>query len=313
MLFEQKMYAKVMFMKKLSELTENAFEDFFHNLMSARYPDYVDVRTHGKLGDMSADGVGLHSRKLYASYAPATHNVSAIEKKFFSDLEGAKSKRGGDFDTFVFVHNDMRGAHPEISRLLAKAAEEHAPLRFEHMGLRRLWQECLQLSLSQMEDLLGCEIPIRQTAYGIGLADLEPLLERLKQQAAMADPFAPLPKVSEQKLGYNQLSGDIREDLTKGMMYTHLVHEYYEGKMKVLERDEVAAGFSAYYRQARENWNDPEDIFFELQKYVIGNMLQPAKTHRAALVILAYFFERCDIFETPPPDWRISDLAGEVE
>jgi hypothetical protein len=83
--------------------------------------------------------------------------------------------------------------------------------------------------------------------------------------------------------------------------------------MKVLERDEVAAGFSAYYRQARENWDDPEDIFFELQKYVIGNMLQPAKTHRAALVILAYFFERCDIFETPPPDWRISDLAGEVE
>ncbi|WP_460333353.1 ABC-three component system protein [Actinoallomurus acanthiterrae] len=310
MFFEQRMFARLKFFEKILELSENAFEDFFHNLMSARHPDYVDVRTHGNIGDKGADGLGLHDRKLYACYAPPTFNVSEIESKFASDLKKAKEKRDGEFDTFVFVHNDMRGAHPEISSVLAEAGRDHAPLKFDHMGRRRLWHEVLKLNVEQVEDLLGCPIPITQLAYGIGMEDLAPLLEHLKDQAKFSDPLKPVPPVSELKLDYNRLDGDSRESLVKAFRSTRLIDQYYTMRMAAYERDEVAAGFSIYYQQIKEDWEDPEDIIWQLEMYVLGNMHQDRRTHRAAMVVLAYFFERCDIFEQPPPDWRPASVAG---
>lgn len=151
MLFEQRMYAHVKFLELMAELYENEFEDFFHRLMCLRYPDFLDVRTAGSLGDRSADGLSLHSRKLYACYAPQTVKPDKIRKKFDGDLSGALAKRNGEFDTFVFVHNDRRGVHPEVTSLLASARDSMPSLRFEQMGIRRLWRECMQLDQTETE------------------------------------------------------------------------------------------------------------------------------------------------------------------
>ncbi|GAB2822512.1 hypothetical protein GCM10022221_20630 [Actinocorallia aurea] len=303
MQFEERMYAKLKFFEKLAELHENAFEDFFHNLMSAKHPSYIDVRTHGNIGDQGADGLLLHDRKLYACYAPPTFNVGSIEEKFFSDLKKAKEKRVGQYDIFVFVHNDMRGMHPEMSSILANASRDNAPLKIEHLGRRRLWQVLMGLEKDQVEDLLGCEIPIHERVYGIGLEDLKPLLEHLKSQTSAPDPFQPLPEIHENKLDYNNLEGDSRYALVNALKNTYLIGDYYRRGVSAYERDEVAAGFSIYYQQLKEKWDTHEDILWQLVIYVLGNQLPDPRTHRAAWVILAYFFERCDIFEQPPDGW----------
>lgn len=310
MLFEQRAMARLLFLTKLTDIYENAFEDFFHNLMSARYPDYVDVRTHGNLGDQGADGLSLHNRKLYACYAPQVYNASEIKSKFISDLKKAKQKRDGQFDTFTFVHNDIRGTHPEIATVLAEAAVEHSPLLMDHVGRRRLWQEMLCLRLDQIEDLLGSPIPVQGRTYGIGLEELAGLLTHLRTKRSTSDPLMALPEVSALKLDYNRLSGDSREDLINGMKHTYLVDQYYAGLISPYERDEVAAGFSAYYRQIRESLDDPEDVLWQLEMYVLGNEIQHRQVHKAAWVILAYFFERCDIFEQPSNDWQPSSELG---
>ncbi|OKI53085.1 hypothetical protein AMK17_25710 [Streptomyces sp. CB00072] len=70
MRFEQRMYAHIKFLGLMAELYENEFEDFFHRLMCSRYPDFVDVRTAGRLGDMSADGLSSccrSDREVWAS------------------------------------------------------------------------------------------------------------------------------------------------------------------------------------------------------------------------------------------------------
>jgi hypothetical protein len=94
------------------------------------------------------------------------------------------------------------------------------------------------------------------------------------------------------------------------MKSTHIIDEYHDMRLEAYERDEIAAGFSIYYRQVKQEWEDPEDILLQLEMYVLGNRRQSFKTHRAAWVVLAYFFERCDIFDQPPDDWRTSDVAG---
>lgn len=304
MRYEQRAYARVKFLELMAELYENEFEDFFHRLMSARYPDFLDVRTAGNLGDMSADGLTLHSRRLYACYAPQTVKTAKIREKFDGDLTGALAKRSGQFDTFVFVHNDRRGVHPEVASLLSQAAASVPGLRFEQMGSRHLWRECMRLDQMAAEDVLRCEIPIKEMTFGIGMDDLEPLLKQLQDLRTVPDPLMALPDVPVEKLDFNRFEGEAREDLLRGMRQSHLVDAFYAGAMRELEHDEVAQGFRVYYEQVREEWDDPEDVLWQLQMYVLGNAQPRPKVLRAAHVVLAHFFERCDIFEAPPAGWQ---------
>ncbi|CAM5230998.1 ABC-three component system protein [Streptomyces tanashiensis] len=303
MQYEQRMYARLKFLEVTADLYETAFETFFHRLMCARHPDFLDVRTHGNLGDQGADGLALHARKLYACYAPQTVDVSEVKRKLTSDLAKAMDKRSGEFNTFVFVHNDRRGMHPQVATLLADADAAHPGLLFEQMGTRRLWHECMRLEQELAEDVLGCQIPIQPVIHGVGMDDLAPLLKHLKEQRAAADPLMTLPDVPPDKLDFNLLQGEIREGLVRGMRHSHLVDTFYAGGIRAAEHDEVAQGFRLYYEQVKKDWSDPEDLLWQLEMYVLGNGSQQPRVQRAAWVILAHFFERCDIFQAPPPGW----------
>ncbi|OMI40148.1 ABC-three component system protein [Streptomyces sparsogenes] len=308
MQFEQRMYARLKFLGLMAELYETAFEDFFHRLMCARYPDFLDVRTHGRLGDQGADGLALHERKLYACYAPQTVDVVQVKQKLMSDLAKALEKRSGQFDTFVFVHNDRRGMHPRIATLLSETDAGHPDVKFEQMGTRRLWYECMRLDQEAAEEVLGCQIPIQPVIHGVGMDDLAPLLKHLRDQRVAADPLMPLPDVEPGKLDFNRLHGDARQDLVRGMRHSHLVDAFYEGGIRAVEHDEVAQGFRLYYEQVRQEWTEPEDVLWQLEMYVLGNGSQQPRVQRAAWVILAHFFERCDIFDAPPPGWAGSGV-----
>jgi hypothetical protein len=303
MQFEQRMFAHLKFLDVLADLHGTAFEDFFHKVMCACHPDFLDVRTAGQLGDQGADGLSLHQRKLYACYAPETVEVTKVEAKLSSDLRKAVEKRAGQFGTFVFVHNDRRGIHPQVATLLSEAVTAHPELKFEQMGARRLWHEFMSLDQAAAEDILGCPIPIQQLVYGVGMEDLAPLLEHLRKQRAAADPLTPLPNVSPKKLDFNKIVGDARQALIRGMRHTHMVEAFYSGAYREVEHDEVTQGFRLYYDQIRTEREDPEDILWQLEMHVLGNASQPPRVQQAAWVILAHFFERCDIFQEPPADW----------
>jgi hypothetical protein len=135
----QRMYAELKFRQVMGGLYGDAFESFFHRLMELRHPGYVPVRTHGSLGDQGADGMSLHQRRLYACYGPQVLDATEVRKKFHGDLAKALQERRGQFDTFVFVHNDQRGGiHPEIVTLLARARDQHTSILFEQMGPQKL-------------------------------------------------------------------------------------------------------------------------------------------------------------------------------
>lgn len=308
--FAQKMYARLKFLEQLQGLKSEAFESFFHDLMTAAHDDFLDVRTHGNLGDQGSDGLSLHSSKLYACYAPRTFDVHKVRSKFTSDLASALRQRSGQFSTFVFVHGDPHGIHPELASLLTSAQQDHPELRFEALGGRGLWQKLLPLPRHAVEDLLGCEISVEEQVYGVGLEDLAPLLASLKERREPADPLMSLAEVNEGKLDYNGLSGEAREKLVRGMRDTYRVAEYYAGVQNPREEDEVAAGFTAHYLVSRDQSQDPEDILFDLQQYVHGNRLHHPRDMRAGWVVLAHFFERCHIFERPPVDWASIGTGG---
>ncbi|GGL27143.1 hypothetical protein GCM10011588_47370 [Nocardia jinanensis] len=109
--------------------------------------------------------------------------------------------------------------------------------------------------------------------------------------------------VSGKKLDFNGFSEDTKEDLRRMMVRSLDIDLYYSQRVDVTERDEVAAGFNEEYLRLRREFDDPDDILWQLEQYVLGNASAPHANRRAAMAVLAYFFQSCDIFDNPPPEY----------
>jgi hypothetical protein len=293
----------------LHELTGNAFEQFFQDFMVLSVPGFVDVRTHGNIGDISSDGLTLHDGRLYACYAPETPDAAATIKKFTKDLAGAVKKRIEQFTIFVFVHNDVRGTHPELSAALATAKRDHPGLDFEVFGMRRLRDALNKLDTTDVESLIKVQMPLHHDV-AMGLPEMEELLSFLATQRASALESVPIESVSSQKLRYSILSEETQQELRDAMKYSPLIEHYYRDRIDVTERDEVAARFHTEYLDAAQSTSDAEEVLFRLRLFLAGSRVTRASSYRAQTAVLAYFFQTCDIFENAPVVW--DDAVMEV-
>ncbi|HIW64406.1 MAG TPA: hypothetical protein H9881_18290 [Candidatus Stackebrandtia excrementipullorum] len=115
--------------------------------------------------------------------------------------------------------------------------------------------------------------------------------------------MATLPEQSYNKLDFNELPPHERLALLQGMRQSFLVEQYFERQRNILEQDQIADGFHRYYRGLRQRELDAGEIIWELNGYIYGTVRPRQATQYAADIILAHFFERCHIFENPPPDW----------
>lgn len=287
----------------LHDLHGNAFQTFFHDLMALCVPGFVDVRTHGNLGDLASDGLDLHDGKLYACYAPETVDASATIQKFTSDLAGAIKKRSGQFTTFVFVHNDVRGVHPEISAALADARAAHPGTSFEVMGMRHFRDLLGKQDSQDVEALLRSQLPM-QHAVSIGLQEMEELLADLASLRIADISPPPIETVSVHKLSYSKLTEESQAELRDGMRHSATISDYYQRRIDITERDDVAARFHAEYLDAVGDGLEPEDVLLRLREFLAGNRMPSAPIYRAQTAVLAYFFESCDIFENAPMGWE---------
>ncbi|GAA2543553.1 hypothetical protein GCM10010423_48200 [Streptomyces levis] len=303
MRFEQRMYAQMLFYRKLYELEENAFETFFHNLMRAAHSDYTAIRAYGNIGDRGADGMALCAGKLYACFGPRVPNIERLNRKFNSDLASALRQRPGEFDTFSFVHNDRIGLHPDLASTLRGARIAHPDIKFETLDPVGLWRIFRKLDLEDAEDILGCEIPVSDAVYGIGVDDLKPLLDHVNEHRRRDNETGPPPNPSRDKLEFSNLDEDNQEALVQGMKHSPLVRQYYDLRNFPLEEADTAQGFREEYIEIKREVSDPDLIIERLKWYVIGNRLANERQLRAMWVVLAYFFERCHVFENPPPGW----------
>jgi hypothetical protein len=304
-LTQQLLYAKVIFTAQFSELHTNAFQGFFQTLMQYRNPSFLPVRPHGRMGDQGSDGLCVNGHKLYACYAPQSPNDAETTSKFRSDLASALRQRPGQFSTFVFVHNDRLGMHPRIASEIVRARAQHPGITFEQMGKIAIWREFMRLELFEAEDMLGQEIKVEELVYGIGLADLEPLLSHLGRTRGDRQ-WVLAHAIPQRKIEFNEFGADVREFLIHGLRFVRQVADYYELYKDILVRDETAAAFRERYQELQSADLSPDEIFQELFVYVAGNRLPDPATLTSVYTILSYFFQSCDIFEEPPSDFALS-------
>lgn len=271
------------------------FEAWFADLAShALGSDFEPVAAHGSDGDFKCDGRRWSTRTIFQCYAPERLDQRRTIAKIDDDFRGALHHWHGWMQEWTLVHNRKNGLPPQVLQHLDQLRTANPEIRILVWGLPQLERE-----LFSKLDLKGCRavfgpVPLLEAIDQVTIEDLVPVIEDLQQESPEPNPQA-LDPPSAQKLQRNALSEDVADLLKAGRRKEALVERYFNTHPSPDLGEKIAVAFRRRYGELRERDLSPDDIFAKLQQSAGGG--GSPKRQTAALAVLSYYFERCDIFE----------------
>lgn len=274
------------------------FQDWFVQLAGFAFgSDFEAVRAYGPQGDFKCDGRRRSTGTVFQCYAPDVLHVARTIRKIDEDFHDAVAN-WPDIAEWVFVHNDTRGLPPAVIQHLDTLRSAHPQVTISIWGEVQLHGLKEMLDLPAMEAIFG-SAPSSSDLETLIMDDLPPVIDQLQR----TDPppgQVPLTPPSPHKLARNELSEEAAALLTVGRRKETLVNSYFRNHPQPDLGEKIAESFRRTYAHLRDQGRSPDSIFAYLQQYA-GSGGEP-KRQGAALAVLSYFFERCDIFEDPEPD-----------
>lgn len=272
-----------------------AFQDWFVRLAGHAFgADFEEVRPYGPYGDLKCDGRRISSGSVFQCYAPEAMKEADLIAKIDEDFHGARAHWGGNMQEWVFVHNDGRGLPPNAVQHLNALRKAHAPLQISTWSEPELLALAMGLDLSSLQALFGFAASIA-IVDRLVLSDLMPIIDALQRQDSPANP--PLTPPSREKLEKNALSEESGLFLRIGRRKSNLVDTFFRKSPRPDLGERIAEAFRTRYAELKALDLPADTIFKHLQDYA-GFNGEP-KRQGAALAVLAYFFDSCDIFEDP--------------
>ena len=257
--------------------------------------DFEVVRPYGREGDWKSDGMQVSTGTIFQCYAPETTTDNKMITKINADFTGALNKWPNRMKVWVFVHNDSRGLPPTV-------IDHIDTLRKQNPGVNiKIWSEPNLYELfnsltNEAKNLLFGPVPNQQVMDQLVLSDLEPVINALEQQDMdPSDEMPPPPSV--EKLEKNALSEYSADLLRIGRRKVRLVDLYFRKSVQVELGEQIAEAFRKRYLYLKSNGLHPDQIFMHLQQD--AGMSGEPRRQAAAMAVLAYFFDTCDIFEDP--------------
>ena len=100
----------------------------------------------------------------------------------------------------------------------------------------------------------------------------------------------------EEKVKKNKLSPEVDRLIRMGISQAGLVKDYFNRNIDIHFSDKIKSKFVEKYELLKATSLDGDAIFYNLLDFTSGNN-RDIKIRTAALCVVAYFFERCDVFE----------------
>ena len=228
-------------------------------------------------------------------YAPNEMTAEAAKRKITEDFSGAKEHWIDSFDRWTFVHNAVDGLPPHVHKLMLDFEAENPGIQLEPWGMEELRLVFRMLSVEDKESWFGLA-PNDETKRMLGFADLKIVLERIA--ALPAPPMTDVRDIPKGKIEANALSEAVERLVTEGMSKAPLVTDFLSQWHDETLGERLAEAFKAEYARLRGT-HGPNQVFNELQSWTGGNQRGTPEHELAVLTVIAYYFERCDIFEEP--------------
>jgi hypothetical protein len=292
----QQAYYEQKFENEFLKTKGDAFQEFFEKLMGFAYKaDFMACRPWGRQGDHKNDGFLKSERRLFQVYAPNEMAAKKAVDKINEDFEGAKTHWKNDFDSWVFAHNAIDGLPPDVLHCLLELAKTNPNIKLEHWGLEEFRVVFRRLSDDDLQTWFG-PAPTEETKLKVGFKDLQIVLETLAGQTSSIP--QEVRNVPKGKIEANALSNNVAKLIKEGMVKAPLVEEFFCQWHDQTLGERLAKSFKTQYLNMKPCFT-PNAIFSEMQSWAGGNARGTPEHELAVVIVIAYFFERCDIFEEP--------------
>lgn len=293
---QQRTLYRLLFRTAFLEHRAQAFENWFTRLAAfALGSDFERVAPHGADGDRKADARSLSDRTIYQCHAPERLDKARLRNKIEADFEGAVEHWGNWMRRWVFVHNGVKGLPAEVLKCLDALRARPVSVTIESWwepDLTRLFE---RLDLAGLESVFGA-VPSAHDSAAVAPTDVDEVVRHLTQ--AEPDPGeVPVRPPSVDKINKNDLSEEVRAFLLVGRRKDSLVQRYFATHPNPDLGEKIAEAFRRRYRALKGTAKSPDDVFEGLRRYIGAD--GSVRRQAAALTVLSYYFDRCDIFEDP--------------
>lgn len=306
---EQRRYAHVMFQNRILQATGQRFEDFFVSIMTRRDPRFRPVKPQGRIGDQGNDGFIPEEGRYFQVFAPENPNerIDKAAEKARDDFE--KMRKFWEADSIIvdfrFVFNDKyKGAYPTVEHTLAELKRIHGLAIAKPFLAKDLEAEFWELSTEHKEDVLEMVIPKSQYISDIDYGVFTEILQHLisSQKPIAGDGAITVPDF-DHKLRFNGI--DAASSLLRvGNYQNGAVDDFFDCHGQFVRKD-IRDRLAQCYTTAvvmddgldNSQKEKGDRVFFRLINDIAPKSNKA--TQDAAIVLVAYFFEKCDVFEAP--------------
>jgi len=274
----------------------NEFQTLFERLMGLAYKaDFMACRPWGNHGDRKNDGFLKSEHCLFQVYAPNEMTARDAIEKITEDFNGAKQYWRQHFDKWVFAHNATDGLPPHVQTLLLDFEKANTGITLQPWSLEEFRLIFRKLTTDDLVPWLGAA-PSDETKASLGFGDLRPVLETLGQRPTPTD--SAVSDVPMGKIEANALSESVATLIKSGMGKTPVVEMFFAQWHDETLGERIAEAFRTEYQRLR-SLHTPNGVFAELQTFAGGRDRGTPEHQMAVLAVIAYYFERCDIYEAP--------------
>jgi len=308
---EERYFARTQFKLRIYAANGQRYQDIFVNVMTKRYDGFRPIKPQGRnIGDEANDGYIAEAGRYYQVYAPEepdekiTYAVNKAKNNFKRLKE--KWQETAPIEEYFFVFNDkFLGSYPEIEHTLASIEEDNDLKVCASFLAKDLENEFMKLSKDDMIAVLESVIPhaeeLQDIDYGILSSILQHVVDNNKSLSISSLPDIDIDK----KIEFNCISKYVAILLNVGSFQQGTIRDYFF-RNGIFTRADIRDRLAALYKKAKEKVLEykiidiahGDQIFFAILDEIV-----PSKTRAvqdAAIALMAFFFETCDIFEEPP-------------
>lgn len=299
---DERYIATLQFQNKVLKSSGNSYEELFTCVMQQSNPNFTPVKPQGSWGDKKNDGFDPTTGTYYQVYAP--ENLAATEKKaidkLYEDFNGLKAfwpSVGYEIKHFFYVLNDrFNGIGPAILKNVKALDIDNADISVEVFTAANLQNVFQQLDDEKMMNVVGF-VPSADSSQ-LTLDVLHAVIQHIMNSSP-----APLAAVIPQrpnmmrKIEFNGLSEAISSNMLVAFMNVNAIDEYFDNNNNFL-KDELRDRFNTFYVEASKEFENPDNIFMAIHNKALPKSATKAHSD-AVMTLMAYYFECCDIFESP--------------
>jgi hypothetical protein len=305
----EKALSRIKFQLKIYSSDGTAFETLFKSIMQYSNPNFTPVKPQGNIGDRKNDGYIKTIASYYQVFAPeeSSKTLNKTIKKIYTDFKGLKDywDKVSPIKEYHFVLNDKyKGSNPTIETELSKIKIAYNLNCCNVFLSKDLEDVCFTLPDDKIIVIIG-DIPNPSDIQLLDYSILNDVINNLLKYKKKVTPLQLLSVPNfDEKIIFNGLSNNIATLLKNASFHLGTLENYFE-KNSNFVRQELRDIFNQLYLDAKTKYSNSFAYSMNANDLVFFDILESCTpkgsefAQDSALVLMAYFFESCDIFDDP--------------